>query len=159
MVWSRFTGSTSTKIMFSRSTDCGATWSNPSKLSESNSINQGTNVAIDPSTGNVFVVWRRFATSSQPDAILCAKSTDFGKTFSSKNASTIANLGTGTAPGLWAFDQGSSGAQFRTNSLPTMAVSVDTTVSPAVTRIHVAFAARASASGTPGSTSPRRRTG
>jgi len=147
MVWSRFTGSTSTKIMFSRSTDCGATWSNPSKLSESNSINQGTNVAIDPSTGNVFVVWRRFATSSQPDAILCAKSTDFGKTFSSKNVSTIANLGTGTAPGLWAFDQGSSGAQFRTNSLPTMAVSVDTTVSPAVTRIHVAFAARASASG------------
>ncbi len=147
MVWSRFTGSASTKIMFSRSTDCGKTWSNPSKLSESNSINQGTNVAVDPLTGNVFACWRRFATSSQPDAILCARSTDFGNTFPSKNTSTVANLGTGTAPNLWAFDQGSSGAQFRTNALPTMAVSVDTSVSPAVSRIHVAWAARPSATG------------
>ena len=48
VVWSRFTGSQSTKIMFSRSLDCGKTWSNPTKLSESSSINQGTNVAIDP---------------------------------------------------------------------------------------------------------------
>ena len=36
IVWSRFTGSTSTKIMFSRSLDCGKTWSSPLKLSESN---------------------------------------------------------------------------------------------------------------------------
>jgi hypothetical protein len=147
LAWSRFTGSSSTKIMFSRSTDCGKTWSTPTKLSESNSINQGTNVAIDPQTGNVFVVWRRFATSSQPDAILCAKSTDFGNSFASKNTSTIVNLGTGTAPNLWAFDQGSSEAQFRTNALPSMAVSVDFSVSPALSRVHAAFAARPSATG------------
>ncbi len=51
LVWSRFTGSTSTKIMFSRSLDCGKTWSNPMKLSESSSVNQGTNLAIDPPSG------------------------------------------------------------------------------------------------------------
>lgn len=37
--------------MFSRSVDCGRTWSNPSKLSESSSINQEANLAIDPATG------------------------------------------------------------------------------------------------------------
>ncbi len=51
--------------MFSRSLDCGQTWSTPMKLSESNSINQGTNIAIDPASGAVYVTWRRFATSSQ----------------------------------------------------------------------------------------------
>jgi uncharacterized protein YjbI with pentapeptide repeats len=145
MVWSRFTGSTSTKIMFSRSTDCGKTWSNPTKLSESNSINQGTNLAVDPNNGNVFACWRRFATSSAPDAILCARSTDAGNTFPSKYTSTVATLGTGAAPFLWAFDQGSSGAQFRTNALPTMAVSFDTATGKSL--VHVAWAARPSASG------------
>src|SRR6185503_3678885 len=100
MVWSRFTGSTSTKIMFSRSLDCGKTWSSPLKLSESNGINQGTNMAIDPASGAIYVAWRRFATSSQPDAIVIAKSTDFGKTFPSKNTKDVATI----AP----FDQGTS---------------------------------------------------
>jgi hypothetical protein len=131
LVWSRFTGSTSTKIMFSRSLDCGKTWSNPTKLSESNSINQGTNMAIDPVSGAIYVTWRRFATSSQPDAIVIAKSTDFGKTFASKNTKDIASI----AP----FDQGTTPTQFRTNALPTMAVSVD---AANVSRVHVAWAQR-----------------
>src|SRR5512143_1570485 len=70
MTCSRFTGSRSTKIMFTRSLDCGKTWSAPIKISESNSINQGTNIAIDPVNGTVYVDWRRFATSSQPDAVM-----------------------------------------------------------------------------------------
>jgi len=131
LVWSRFTGSTSTKIMFSRSLDCGKTWSNPTKLSESNSINQGTNMAIDPSSGAVYVTWRRFATSSQPDAILIAKSTDFGKTFASKNTKEIATI----AP----FDQGTTTTQFRTNALPTIATSVG--------RVYVAWAQRSASTG------------
>jgi hypothetical protein len=131
MTWSRFTGSTSTKIMFARSFDCGKTWSNPIKLSESNSINQGTNIAVDPLTGTVYVTWRRFATSSAPDAILVAKSTDFGKTFASKNTVQVATI----TP----LDQGTTGTQFRTNALPSIAVSVDSTGKPWV---HVAWAQR-----------------
>ena len=131
LVWSRFTGSTSTKIMFSRSLDCGKTWSNPSKLSESNSINQGTNMAIDPVSGAIYVTWRRFATSSQSDAIVVAKSTDFGKTFPSKNTKDVATI----AP----FDQGTSPTQFRTNALPTVAVSVDGSGNR---RVHVGWAQR-----------------
>jgi hypothetical protein len=131
MTWSRFTGSTSTKIMFARSFDCGKTWSNPIKLSESNSINQGTNIAVDPTNGYIYVAWRRFATSSDSDAILVAKSTDFGKTFSSKNTVQVATV----SP----MDQGTTGTQFRTNALPSIAVSVDPS---GASRAHVAWAQR-----------------
>jgi hypothetical protein len=136
LVWSRFTGSTSTKIMFSRSLDCGKTWANPFKLSESNGINQGTNLAIDPVSGAIYVTWRRFATSSQPDAIMIAKSTDFGKTFPSRNTTEVATI----AP----FDQGTSGTQFRTNALPTVAVSMD---AANVRRVHVGWAQRDASTG------------
>ncbi len=136
LVWSRFTGSTSTKIMFSRSLDCGKTWSNPFKLSESNSINQGTNIAIDPVSGAIYVTWRRFAASSQPDAILIAKSTDFGKTFPSRNTKAVATI----AP----FDQGTTATQFRTNALPTIAASVD---SSGASRVHVSWAQRNASTG------------
>ena len=123
VVWSRFTGSTSTKIMFSKSVDCGATWSTPSKLSESNSISQGTTMAVDPGTGNIYVAWRRFLTSSQPDAIVGVVSTNFGKSFS--KSLDIASLPAFdptklTAPSF--FDQESSDASFRTHSFPTIGV-------------------------------------
>src|SRR5260370_9038630 len=83
---SSFTGSTSSKIMFTSSADCGATWGHAVKLSESNSVNQGTIVVLDPSSGNngaatIYVAWRRFVTSSQPDAMMIAKSTAGGQTF------------------------------------------------------------------------------
>src|SRR5229473_6171697 len=39
LTYSSFTGSTSSKIMFSTSADCGATWGHAVKLSESNSVN------------------------------------------------------------------------------------------------------------------------
>ena len=129
IVWSRFTGANSTKIMISRSTNCGSSWSNPSKLSESNSINQGTNVVVDPVSGAVYVVWRRFATRSQGDSILFARSDDFGQRFS--KAREVSSL----VP----FDQGTTTGSFRTNALPTLAVSVDTN---GLSRIHVAWADR-----------------
>jgi hypothetical protein len=136
LVWSRFTGSQSTKIMFSRSLDCGNTWATPIKLSESNSINQGTSVAIDPGSGAIYVTWRRFAASNAPDAILVAKSTDFGKTFPSKNTVTVATI----AP----FDQATTTTEFRTNALPTIATSVD---SGGTARVHIAWAQRNSSNG------------
>ena len=131
VVWSRFTGSQSTKIMFSRSLDCGATWATPIKLSESNSINQGTSVAIDPTSGAVYVTWRRFASSSQPDGIVVAKSTDFGKTFPSKNIKDVATI----AP----FDQATAVKEFRTNTLPTIATSL--------AGVHIAWAQRDTGTG------------
>ncbi len=135
VVWSRFTGSQSTKIMFSRSLDCGKTWSNPTKLSESSSINQGTNVAIDPIDGKVYVAWRQFATSSNPDSILVARSDDFGATFPSRNTSQVATI----TP----FDQSTTGTRFRTNTLPSIAVSLDPL---GKSYVHVVWAQRTGAS-------------
>src|SRR5262249_50359992 len=136
LVWSRFTGSTSTKIMFSRSLDCGKTWSTPVKLSESNSVNQGTNMAVDPASGAIYVTWRRFASSSATDAIVLAKSTDFGKTFPSKSTKDVATI----AP----FDQATTTTEFRTNALPTIATSVD---GSGTSRVHIAWAQRNAGNG------------
>jgi len=122
-VWSRFTGSQSTKIMFSRSMDCGATWSTPIKLSAGNLVNQGTTIAVDPKTGKIWVAWRRFVSSSSPDAIVGMVSTDFGQTFS--NAVDIVDLplynaSTPNAPSF--FDQDTAPGGIRVHSFPTIGV-------------------------------------
>jgi hypothetical protein len=131
ITYSAFTGANSTKIQFASSSDCGKTFTKNIKLSESNSVNQGTIAAIDPSTSNapaatLYVAWRRFATSSQPDAIVIAKSNDGGNTFTKAIdvvdfPATCATSRTG--PGC-PLDQGQSadGGTFRTNTYPAMAV-------------------------------------
>jgi hypothetical protein len=83
MAWSDFVGNNllRTKVYFSRSTDCGATWSTPIKLSEAYPLNQGVTIAVDPTTGNVYVAWRTVAAASTPDGLTIAKSTDGGQTF------------------------------------------------------------------------------
>jgi len=83
MAWSDFVGNTllRTKVYFSRSTDCGASWSTPVKLSETYPLNQGVTIGVDPATGNVYVAWRTVAAASTPDGINVAKSTDGGQTF------------------------------------------------------------------------------
>jgi len=135
LVYSIFTGSAAkphSRIMLSRSLDCGATWGNPIKISESNSRNQGTVAAIDPNTGHVYVAWRRSETSSQPIAMMIAKSTDGGKTFG--KAEEIATFTAGQL-----FDQpkivGAGGPAFRTSAFPTMIVDGSGNV-------HVAWAQR-----------------
>ncbi|MEL6868369.1 MAG: LamG-like jellyroll fold domain-containing protein [Pseudomonadota bacterium] len=49
------------EIRLATSTDCGNTW-NIQPISEPDTLNQGANIAIHPSTGAVHVVWRRFDT-------------------------------------------------------------------------------------------------
>src|SRR5260370_11854745 len=121
IVWSRVTGNTSTKIMFSRSQDCGATGSQPVKLSESNSINQGTTLSIDPHTGAIYVAWRRFVTSSQPDAIVSVKSTDSGSTFTKSLDVVDFSAFNSSAPNAPSFfDQGTTPESFRTSAYPTL---------------------------------------
>jgi hypothetical protein len=132
-----------TKIMFSNSPDCGATWNKPVKLSESNSINQGTIIVVDPSSVNnaaatIYVAWRRFATSSQPDAIEIVKSSDGGNTFT-KSADAVVFpttcSTTSPAPAGCPFDQGTTAASFRTSALP--ALTVDDTG-----RVYLAWSQR-----------------
>ena len=132
-----------TKIMFASSQDCGATWSKPTKLSESNSVNQGTIVVVDPSSaGNaaatIYVSWRRFATNSQPDALMIAKSIDGGNSFSKAVAAvTFPGACSTTAPASpgCAFDQGTTAASFRTSAFP--ALTVDDTG-----RVYLAWSQR-----------------
>jgi hypothetical protein len=142
LTYSSFTGSTSSKIMFASSADCGATWGHPLKLSESNSVNQGTIIVVDPSSGSngaatIYVAWRRFVTSSQPDAMMIAKSTDGGNTFSKAvEAVTFPlNCSPNTAVAGCPFDQSESASEFRTNAFP--ALTVDD-----VGRVYMAWAQR-----------------
>src|SRR4029077_4999026 len=118
----------STRIMLTTSSDCGATWSKSIKLSESNSVNQGTIIVIDPSSANngaatVYVAWRRFATSSQPDAMEIVKSTDGGNSFSKSYdavlfpAPSSMILPANPPPAGCPFDQGTSSATFRTSAI------------------------------------------
>jgi hypothetical protein len=125
IAYSAFVGRTDinirSKILFSRSTDCGRTWSPPTKLSETQHVDQGAVIAIDPVSGAIYVAWRRFTTPSQPSAILIARSTDRGQTFT--KAAVVRNLALSFPPFPGGpFDQKTSTVAFRTNSYPTMAV-------------------------------------
>src|SRR5215471_5364381 len=105
-----FPGSKNNQILISRSTDCGATWSKPTKLSESQQLSQGVTMVISPVSAGpstphpIYVAWRRFANPNGPDAILIARSLDGGLTFS--KATVVATI----VP----FDQGTSSGSFRT---------------------------------------------
>jgi Putative Ig domain len=116
VVFSKFLGTDSstnphTAVMIATSTNCGATWTT-TKVSESFRLNQGSVAAIDPATGAIYVAWRQFATVNEPDAIVFAKSTDSGRSWT--RASVISQI----TP----FDQASTSVSFRTNTFPTMAV-------------------------------------
>ena len=85
--WSDFHGLTGcNEILFSRSTDRGATFSNPVKISGGICGNQGPSIAIGPG-GHVFVAWEGStggALATTPGAVKGAAfvaSGDFGKTF------------------------------------------------------------------------------
>jgi len=112
------------QVMFTRSQDCGVTWSNPMGISDT-TVNQGASIAIDPVSGAVYVAWRRFQNGTLGDAILLVKSTDGGKTFSP--AVQVAAINT--------FDQATSAFSFRTNDYPTMTVD-------GAGRVYVAWSER-----------------
>jgi len=82
--WARFQGNAGNNgIFLVRSTDGGRTFSKATKLSENVHDSQFCDIAVTR-TGAVYVLWRGFATSrgKQGDAILFAKSTNGGATFS-----------------------------------------------------------------------------
>ena len=77
--WSDFHGGGCNEILFSRSTDHGATFSAPLKLSSGICGNQGPSIVVGPS-GQVYVGWEAFLSGGSGAAF--TSSTDFGKTFS-----------------------------------------------------------------------------
>jgi hypothetical protein len=113
-----FPGANNNQILFARSTDCGATWTKPAKLSEGQQLSQGVTMVISPVSAGpstphaIYVAWRRFANPNGTDAILIARSLDGGQTFSKANV--VANI--------LPFDQGTSTGSFRTNTFPSMAI-------------------------------------
>jgi hypothetical protein len=80
--WSRFTGNGGVGIYLSRSTDHGAAFSSPMKLSASIHVVQGPDISVT-GNGHVYVTFRQFeAQGNQGNAIVVVKSTDCGATFS-----------------------------------------------------------------------------
>jgi hypothetical protein len=117
VAWTQFTGPETNavaSIMFSRSIDCGLTWTHPVQISGTAKTNQGAALAIDPNTGALYITWRVFASTSptQADAIMYAASFNGGATFTTP--ALVADIDT--------FDQGETSESFRTNDYPTIAV-------------------------------------
>lgn len=81
--WSRYSGNGGNSIYFSRSTDHGATFSNPLNLGPSNAELQNPDIAVT-GNGHVYVAFRRIAGAKKnvADAVMITKSTDCGRTFS-----------------------------------------------------------------------------
>jgi hypothetical protein len=81
--WSRFSGNAGgVGVYFSRSTDHGATFSNPQKVSQTISDVQFPDIAVT-GNDNVYVFFRSFASGRghEGDAIYYVKSVDCGATF------------------------------------------------------------------------------
>ncbi len=123
--------STPTHLMFTRSTDCGVTWSVPVQLNTGTTTSQGSAIAVNALNGNVYVTWRQFASNGLPNTIMAAVSTNAGRSFSAP--SRISSF--------QPFDQGTTGTSFRTNAYPSITTDM-------FGFVYVAFSARGlSASG------------
>lgn len=80
IAWTIFTGMVTARLMFSRSTDGGKTFSTPITVSEATSgeLNlQGAALVVD-NDGNIHLTWMNFGTNE----VRYAKSTDGGQSFS-----------------------------------------------------------------------------
>lgn len=137
----------SSRIMFSKSDDCGATWTKPVQISDpAHKVNQGATIAIDPRTGVVHVAWRQFGLDvNAPDAMMSASSDASGKIGKSRKVHTFPTQRhedqllqklqrahrMGSAKELVSikpYDSSTAGQRFRTNAYPTIAVDDESRV-------------------------------
>ena len=80
--WTRFTGNGGVAIFLSRSSDHGASWSPPTKLSESIQLMQNPDISIT-GNGHVYVTFGEVRETGKPiNAVVYAKSSDCGRSFS-----------------------------------------------------------------------------
>jgi hypothetical protein len=131
--WTEFVGNSPenlrSKVYFARSADCGTTLAGPAtKLSEGYPLGQGTAIAVNPNNPNdIYVVWRQIRNDRGKDALLYARSTDGGRSFS--KAEYIPSFGEGE---FLPFDQNTTSKSrgqltttFRTIAYPTLAFADD----------------------------------
>ena len=112
IAYARFAGAPvgNSAIYFSRSTNCGKTYSKPAKLSGNYNMTQRVVIALDPRPGTptttgggtLYAVFRAF----QPDEFVFARSTDYGTTWTSP--APISNRSGGV---LCTYDQPTTGIQ------------------------------------------------
>ena len=119
--WTRFPVFGDTRILFSRSTDGGISYSTPIQISDSAGGYQGSVPVVGPG-GEMYVAWYH------SDKIEIDKSTDGGLNWG--NDVLIANISKIPSP--------LPGASFRVNSFPTIAV--DQSTGPYTGHIYVAWA-------------------
>jgi Putative Ig domain/Galactose oxidase, central domain len=106
--------STPTHLRFTRSTDCGVTWSTPVQINSGTTTSQGSAIAVNALNGDVYVAWRQFASTGIPNAIMVAHSTNAGRSFSAP-----VRISTFTP-----FDQGTTGTSIRTNAYPSITTDI-----------------------------------
>ncbi|MDO8835488.1 MAG: hypothetical protein Q7V01_07820, partial [Vicinamibacterales bacterium] len=91
------------QIYLTRSEDCGRTFQPAVRISNlADRLNQGATIAIDPSSGGVYVAWRRFSATAADtgDGFLVVKSTDLGRRFSRPSLGWALSRGRGKKLGL-----------------------------------------------------------
>lgn len=136
------------RIMFSRSDDCGVTWTTPVRISDpAHKVNQGATIAVDPNTGVVHVAWRQFGlTATAPDAIMTVSPTVSART--AKKPTKVHEFKPGPKAdeiqpklqrahrhgevselvSIRPFDSGTGPDRFRTNAYPTIAIDDESRV-------------------------------
>jgi hypothetical protein len=119
------------KINFAVSNDGGQTW-DKSKIQQPYNQNQGSALAVDPTNGDVYLVWRHFF---DPDAVLMVRTSNYGKKFSKPvdltadtpmhpfDQPTISTTSVNPQTGLDSYPF--SDLTFRSNAFPTAAVAAD----------------------------------
>ena len=141
--WTEFVGNSPenqrSKVYFARSADCGRTLAGPAtKLSEGYPLGQGTVIAVNPNNPNdIYVVWRQVRNSRAQDALLFARSSDGGRSFT--KAEYIPGFGEGQ---FLPFDQNTTSKSrgqltttFRTVAYPTLAFADDGYLYMAVSQV------------------------
>ena len=118
-------GTQTSKIYFSRSTNCGVSWSTPIAVSSGIPISQGATIQVDPETGIVYVAWRIIHSATHPnDGIAITASLNGGQSFFPPL--TLVSLppfdfNNPLAPTF--FDQNTTYSSFRTTAYPALAVA------------------------------------
>jgi hypothetical protein len=144
VVYTQFNGSQNnpaSKIKVVSSTNCGATWTQPQVLSQSEKLAQGTVATLDPTTGNVIVAWRQIAVPgnmNQPDAIQYAVSTNGGASFSAPPPAYTFTAPTTKSP----YPPGSVFDQPQANSTTFRSLDVPSLAVDGTGRVWLAFSQR-----------------